>query len=248
MSHHRTVYVIDRDMDVRRSLSAHLGAIGAEAWPFASGTEFLAMLDHLVPACVLLDLDMADSTGLDLLRELATRRPDWPVVTMSARDQVALAVEAMKIGALDFLAKPVASPVLAAALAPAWLALERSVEESEVRRSAQERVSRLTAREIDISISLLGGRSNKTVAHELGISVRTVEMHRAHVMAKLGVRNLAEAAVLASQAGLLANASPPDSDRSPGQPVPFRRPAAPSWDPEIPSRFLRRRVGSRGAG
>jgi two-component system response regulator FixJ len=205
MSHQRTVYVIDRDLDTRRSLSVHLGMIGAEAWPFASGSELLAMIDHLVPACILLDVDADDPPGLELLAELVERRPDWPVIGLSACEEVGFAVEAMKLGALDFLCKPVGPAALAAALAPAWQILQASVQESEVRRSAQERVARLTAREIDISISLLGGWPNKTVAHELGISVRTVEMHRAHIMAKLGVRNLAEAAVLATQAGLLTN-------------------------------------------
>ena len=137
------------------------------------------------------------SSGTRLLSQAAS-----PVVALSARREVALAVETMKLGALDFLEKPVSAPALAAALAPAWKALEISVEESEARRSAQERVARLTAREVDISMALLGGWPNKTVAHEFGISVRTVEMHRAHIMAKLGVRSLAEVALLATQAGL----------------------------------------------
>ena len=150
MSHHRTVYVIDRDLEARRSLAAHLGMIGAEAWPFAGGAELLAILDHLTPACVLLDVDGSDPHGLDVLRELRDRRPDWPVVALSARDEVGLAVEAMKLGALDYLVKPVGAAALASALTPAWGNLQRSIEESEVRRCAQERVARLTAREVDI--------------------------------------------------------------------------------------------------
>ena len=108
----------------------------------------------------------------------------------------------MKLGALDFLEKPVDSAKLAAALLPAWNALEASLEQGEARRIAQNRLARLTARELDISLALFGGRSNKTVAHELGISVRTVEMHRAHIMAKLGVKSIAEAAVMATHAGV----------------------------------------------
>ena len=241
MSHHRTVYVIDRDLEARRSLAAQLGMIGVEAWPFAGGAELLAILDHLAPACVLLDVDGSEPHGLDLLRELRDRRPDWPVVAVSARDEVGLAVEAMKLGALDYLVKPVGAGALAAALTPAWGALQRSIEESEVRRCAQERVARLTAREVDISLALLGGRPNKTVAHELGISVRTVEMHRAHIMAKLGVRSLAEAAVLATQAGLTANREPPDPEQQPSLPltVPRRTPAAASG--AVPQ-FLPRRL------
>src|ERR1044071_1312287 len=126
MSHQRTVYVIDRDLDTRRSLSVHLGMIGAEAWPFASGAELLAILDHLLPACVLLDLDARDPPGLQLLAELAERRPDWPVIGISACEDVAFAVEAMKIGALDFLCKPIGPAALASALAPAWQILQAS--------------------------------------------------------------------------------------------------------------------------
>jgi two-component system response regulator FixJ len=202
MSHRRTVYVVERDLVSRRSLNSHLVQIGAEPWPFAGGDEFLGMLDHLMPACVLLDMELEAPDGIAVLVELRRRQPDWPVVALSDRGDLPLAVEAMKLGALDFLEKPLAAARLAAALAPAWIALERSVEAGEARRIAQERLTRLTARELDISIALFSGRSNKGVAHELGISVRTVEMHRAHIMSKLGVKSLAEAAVLATQAGL----------------------------------------------
>jgi two-component system response regulator FixJ len=202
MSHRRTVYVVERDLASRRMLNSHLVQMGAEPWPFAGGDEFLGMLDHLMPACILLDMDVESPGGIDVLAELRRRQPDWPVVALSARGEVPLAVDAMKLGALDFLEKPIAGARLAAALAPAWIALEHSVEAGEARRIAQERLARLTARELDIAVALFSGRSNKAVAHDLGISVRTVEMHRAHTMAKLGVRSLAEAAVLATQGGL----------------------------------------------
>jgi two-component system response regulator FixJ len=241
MSHHRTVYVIDRDLETRRSLAVHLGMIGAEAWPFVGGAELLAILDHLMPACVLLEMDGSDPHGLDVLRELGERRPGWPVVAVSARDDLSLAVEAMKLGALDFLVKPVGAAAITAALAPAWAALQRSIEDSEVRRLAQERVARLTAREVDISLALLGGRPNKTVAHELGISVRTVEMHRAHIMAKLGVRSLAEAAVLATHAGLSANRAPTDPDQQPCLPLTMPRRVHAAASAPAP-RFLPRRL------
>jgi two-component system response regulator FixJ len=243
MSHHRTVYVIDGDLATRRSLTAHLAATGAEAWPFASGGELLEILDHLMPACVLLDLDLTYPSGMEILAKIVERKPGWPIVALSARDEVALAVEAMKLGALDFLAKPIGATALAAALIPAWRALEASVKESEARRAAQERVGRLTAREIDISMALLGGRPNKTVAYEFGISVRTVEMHRAHILAKLGVKNLAEAAVLATQAGLVPVHGPPRTGSIPastGRPGATRFTASPACLPA-------RRLSSRSA-
>ncbi|HYE27488.1 MAG TPA: LuxR C-terminal-related transcriptional regulator [Allosphingosinicella sp.] len=200
MSHQRTVYVVEGDVEIRRSLVINLASVGAEAWPFGGGGEFLEIVGHLMPGCVLLDMDSTD--GLEVLAALVQRETGWPVLAMSARSDVPLAVEAMKLGALDFLQKPVDAATLAGALLPAWNALEASLEKGEARRTAQERLARLTARELDISLSLFSGRSNKAVAHELGISVRTVEMHRAHVMAKLGVRSIAEAAVMATHAGL----------------------------------------------
>lgn len=213
MSHQRTVYVIDRDLGSRRSSTSHLARLGAEAWPFSSAAEFLEIVDHLVPACILLDVDDDDERGLGVLTLLAERDAGWPVIGLSARSDVSLAVQAMKLGALDFLEKPVAFEALATALVPAWEMLQQSLATSETLRAAQEQVARLTPREIDIALALLGGQANKGVAHALGISVRTVEMHRAHIMAKLGVRSLAEAALIATRAGLL--------------PSPWRAPAPP---------------------
>jgi two-component system response regulator FixJ len=200
MSHQRTVYVVETDVEIRRSVVINLASIGAEAWPFGGGGEFLEIFGHLMPGCVLLDMDAPD--GLDVLAALVRRETGWPILAMSGRPDVSLAVEVMKLGALDFLEKPVDSAKLAAALLPAWTALEASLEQSEARRIAQDRLARLTARELDISLALFGGRSNKAVAHDFGISVRTVEMHRAHIMAKLGVKSIAEAAVMATHAGL----------------------------------------------
>lgn len=207
MAHQRTVYVVDNDLETRRSLTINLASIGAEAWPFGGGGEFLEILGHLMPGCVLLDMDSDD--GLDILAALVGRETGWPILAMSAHPKVSVAVQAMKLGALDFLEKPIDAARLAAALLPAWNALEASLERGEARRIAQDRLARLTARELDISLALFGGRSNKAVAHELGISVRTVEMHRAHIMAKLGVKSVAEAAVMATHAGLPIAQRPP---------------------------------------
>ena len=245
MSHQRTVYVIDHDLEVRRSLTSHVAAMGAEAWPFHSGVEFLEIVDHLMPACILLDLDMPGHSGLELLRSLALRQSGWPVVAMSRREDVTLAVGAMKLGAIDFLLKPADGAALSAALLPAFAALEKSLEQNEARRAAQDRVSRLTPRVVDIALALLAGRPNTAVAHEFGISVRTVEMHRAHIMAKLGVKSLAEAAVLATQAGLLLGGAPRPERRHESallKPVPRMAPAA------APVPFIARRVAVRSVG
>jgi two-component system response regulator FixJ len=234
MSHQRTVYVIDPDLDSRRSTTRHLASIGAEAWPFSSGAEFLEILDHLMPACILLDMNVEQPSGLELLRLFATRASPWPVIALSGRPEVAVAVAAMKLGAQDYLEKPVGPGALSVALIPAWSALERSIEAARTRRAAQERVSRLTPRETDIALALLRGRPNKGVAHDLGISVRTVEMHRAHIMAKLGVKSLAEAAVIAGQAAMLV--PPGDAIREMSCNPPSLHPALPARRSDEPLR------------
>lgn len=224
MSHQRTVYVIDGNIASRRALTMDLAKVGAEAWPFGSGAEFVEISAHLMPGIILLEIE--GSEGLSVLEALVARQTGWPILAMSADAPVSLAVAAMKLGALDFLERPLQAAVLAAALVPAWQVLETSVKIGEARRQAQERLGRLTARELDISAALFAGHSNKTVAHELGISVRTVEMHRAHIMAKLGVRSIAEAAVMATQAGLPAYASSKSAPARPGNVVGFSKPGA----------------------
>ncbi|HEX8578860.1 MAG TPA: LuxR C-terminal-related transcriptional regulator [Allosphingosinicella sp.] len=231
MSHQRTVYLIDGQVESRRSMTRTLAAIGAEAWPFGSGAEFLEIFGHLMPACILVDMDIEQPSGLDVLRLVAARQLPWPVIALSAKPNVEVAVEAMKLGARDYLARPVRPAALAAALNAAWPALEQSVRAAEVRAAAQEKVARLTPRELDIAVALLGGQGNKGVAHDLGISVRTVEMHRAHVMTKLGVKSLAEAAVIATQAGLLGaprptGATPPRLALPPVRALPLRATAS----------------------
>ena len=217
MSHQRRVYVVGRDSELRRLLTHEVMAAGAEAWPFPSGEDFLAILEHIEPACILLDMDDVDIPGLEILGELAMRGIEWPIVAISARAELQLAIEAMKRGALDFLRLPLGSEQLALALEPAWKRLERVVEAGELRRTAEERLARLTAREMDVLLALLGGLSNKAIAHEFGISVRTVEMHRAHIMAKLEVKSLAEAALLATQSGIeFATPSAPPGKGRPG--------------------------------
>jgi two-component system response regulator FixJ len=196
------VYLIDDDAATRRSLSARLADLGIEAWPFASGGEFVAMIGHLRPSCVILDMEMPHMNGLEVLAELVRQDVDWPVVALSSRGELAVAIDAMKLGAVDFLQKPLQMELIEEALALAFESLERTMETSLARQQAQERVSRLTPREVDIGLALLRGMANKSAAHELGISVRTVEMHRAHILEKLSVKSLAEAAVLMTQAGL----------------------------------------------
>jgi FixJ family two-component response regulator len=96
MSHQRTVYVVDNDLEMRRSLTINLASIGAEAWPFGGGGEFLEILGHLMPGCVLLDMDAGD--GVEILAALVQRETGWPILAMSAAPKVQVAVAAMKLG------------------------------------------------------------------------------------------------------------------------------------------------------
>jgi two-component system response regulator FixJ len=247
------VYLIDDDAATRRSLSAQLAELGIEAWPFAGGAEFVAMLGHLRPSCVILDMEMPHVGGLEVLAELVRLDVDWPVIALSSRGELAVAIDAMKLGAVDFLQKPLERELLESALELAFDSLERTLETSLARQEAQERVSRLTPREVDIGLALLRGMANKSAAHELGISVRTVEMHRAHILEKLSVRSLAEAAVLMTQAGLTF-AQPEDSSyrkrfalrfclaRKAAPPVPLSRAGGAFRTPEGGSRRDTRRL------
>src|SRR5205085_5310211 len=168
MSHQRTVYVIDDDTDARRVLTAQLATMGVEAWPFSDGRDFLAMASHVAPGCILLTLEMPDCPGLDVMAALDSREIEWPVICLSAARDLAVAVEAMKRGAVDFLEKPLPTETLTIALGLAAAALDQRLQAGEARRAAQERLSRLTPREEDVALALLGGQSNKLVAPQVG--------------------------------------------------------------------------------
>lgn len=207
MSHQSTVYLVDDDAGDRHHIAFRLGAAGYEAWPFASAQAFLDAAARLKPEIILLSADLQPTGGVRLIGDLLDRDLDWPVVAMSKCGDVETAVEVMKLGALDFLCKPLDEDKLRTSLGHAAMALETRVSAAETRRLAQARVGGLTAREIDISLALLSGRPNKVVAHQLGISVRTVEAHRANIMLKLGVRSVAEVYMLLTQAGLTTTRS-----------------------------------------
>lgn len=201
MSEGAFLYLVDGDRDSRRELASQLAERGLETWPFDTAAGFLQMLDKLRPACVLLDIRIDGGRGPELVAALGERGKAWPVIALDSEPDVATAVAAMRAGAVDFLGKPVDHGLLERALATAWAGLREDLQTLGDREDALARLARLTRREQDVAAALLAGFSNKRAAHLLGISVRTVEMHRAHMIAKLGVRNLPEAAVLLARAG-----------------------------------------------
>jgi two-component system response regulator FixJ len=198
----RTVYVVDDDRDVRLMISYMLSDAELNSHPFASGSDFLAALPDLKPGCILLDVRMPDMDGLAVMAELAGRGTDWPVIFMTGHGEVPIAVEAMKLGAIDFLQKPFSEEALLGSFQRGFAMLEEKSEATARRTAARARADQLTAREKEVLQGLLGGLSNKLIADRLGISLRTVEMHRGNMMDRLGVDNLAEALTLAMEAGL----------------------------------------------
>jgi len=196
------VHVVDDDRDVRRSISFMLPTADLQARPFSSGIDFLEQLDTLPPGCILLDIRMPDLDGFQVMEALAERGIAWPVIVMTGHGDVPVAVRAMKLGAVDFLEKPFEEPVLLAALERAFVLLEDRGVKADRRRSAEERIAMLTGREHQVLRGLMAGLPNKLLARRLGISLRTVEMHRANMMERLKAGSLAEALTLAVQAEL----------------------------------------------
>lgn len=196
------VYVVDDDREVRRSLSFMLATAELNSRPFASGIDFLEALDGLKPGCILLDIRMPEVDGFHVMAELARRRVEWPVIVMTGHGEVSVAVRAMKLGAVDFIEKPFEEAILLSSLERAFTLLKDRGETAERKQAAEGKVSSLTTREREVLQGLMAGLPNKLLARHLGISLRTVEMHRANMMDRLGVGSLAEALTLAVQAGV----------------------------------------------
>jgi two-component system response regulator FixJ len=186
-------YIVDDDSDLRASIAFMLEHAGRRTRPFASGRDFLDSLEHLEPGCVILDVRMADVDGVTVLRDMARRDISWPVIIMTGHGQVALAVQMMKLGAMEFLEKPFEPELLEACLDRADVLLEQEAAATERIRDAKSRIESLTDRERDVLRGLIDGLPNKLIAHRFGISMRTVEMHRANLMNSLGVKSLAHA-------------------------------------------------------
>ncbi|HVI87151.1 MAG TPA: response regulator [Dongiaceae bacterium] len=187
-----TVYIVDDEEAVRDSLSILLEMHGFQVQSFRSGMDFLAAAKSAAPGCVLCDLQMPEVDGLRLLAEMAAAGVKLPVVMMTGFGQVASAVQAMKSGALDFLEKPLSEEQLLSCLERAKASLALLTVETARRSEASGRLSRLTPREKEIFDRLALGMQNKMVAQELDISPRTVELHRARIMEKLGATSLSD--------------------------------------------------------
>lgn len=197
-----TVYVIDDDTQIRRSLHYLLSTVGITIWPFATAADFLDSLATLEPAPILLDIRMPEMDGIQLMNMLLERGHGWPIIVMTAHGEIPIAVQAIKLGAIEFLEKPFEFEALDISLHAAFAQLSKIKAATVNRDSARHLFELLSARETDVVKFLLQGFPNKVTAHMLSLSVRTIEMHRANALAKLNVKSLAEVVRLSSDAKL----------------------------------------------
>lgn len=198
----RLIHLVDDEEAIRRSAGFLLKTSGFEVRTYASGVEFLKEARTAEPGCILLDVRMPEMDGLEVQRELNARGVSMPVVVLTGHGDVTIAVQAMKQGAVDFLEKPFEKELLLNALDMAYKRLEAAEEASTSEQQARVRLAALTPRELDVLRGLVRGHPNKTIAYDLNISPRTVEVHRANLMTKLDVRSLSEALRIAFAAGL----------------------------------------------
>ena len=198
------IFVVDDDAAMRRSLAYLFDSAGWKVEAFESARDFLQRYDGHAPGCLLLDVRMPLMSGLELQQELNNKSGhaiSLPVIFLSGHGDLAMAVQTMKAGACDFLEKPCKDQVLLDAVSRA---VARSVEESRNAASAntaQSALARLTAREREVALLMAEGKASKVIARELGISDKTVQVHRHNTMEKLGLHSAAEVARLLMAGG-----------------------------------------------
>ncbi|HJV43546.1 response regulator transcription factor [Caulobacter sp.] len=203
MTDKRRIHIVDDDDAVRRSASFMLKTCGYAVSTYASGVEFLHQAKAAEPGCVMLDVRMPGMDGLEVLAAMVERGVAMPVVVLTGHGDISLAVRAMKGGAVDFLEKPFEKTHALQAIDAAFDRLADLEGRATRAKDAEAAVAGLTAREQDVLRGMASGLPNKSIAFDLGISPRTVEVHRANLMAKLQVKSLSEALRIAFAAGLL---------------------------------------------
>jgi two-component system, LuxR family, response regulator FixJ len=202
MHRDQCVYIVDDDEAVRDSLSLLLESKGYPIKSFVSAPEFLAAAPSLPVGCLIVDIRMPEMDGLELQQHLTDRSLDFPLIVITGHGDVPLAVRAMKAGAVDFIEKPFASETILSSLEAALSRLATPSEEDPAKAAATAKLALLSSRELQVLQGLLGGLPNKSIAYDLGISPRTVEIHRARLMDKTGARSLSELIRLALAAGV----------------------------------------------
>jgi FixJ family two-component response regulator len=209
-----TVYVVDDDPAMRSSLRWLIESVGLAVCTCASAREFLATYRDAGPGCLVLDVRMPGMSGLDLQTELSRQHIEIPILIITGYAEVPLAVRAMKAGAFDFIEKPFSDQTLLDRIRAAVALDEVTRRRRSAREQVRARMRLLTQRERDVLERVISGKSNKVIAAELNLSMKTVEVHRAHVMEKLQATSLADLIRLV----LLAEGNDPDD--AAGSPAP----------------------------
>jgi len=207
MAADRVVHVVDDDEAVRRSLAFLLRSEEFSVHEYESASQLLEGVEDGIPGCIVTDARMPDIDGLEFLRRLKVRGQSVPVILMTGNADLPMAIWAMKAGAVDFIEKPFDDERILGAVQEAMRGLEQRKHRNARVSDARTRIAELSEREREIMDGLVAGKPNKVIAGDLDISPRTVEIHRARVMAKVGVRSLPELVRLA----LLAAENPEEA-------------------------------------
>ena len=202
MTGKQILYLVDDDEAIRHSASFMLRHEGFVVKTYEHGVAFLEQLDSKARGCVLLDLRMPHMDGLAVQQKLTENGFDLPVIILTGHGDVPIAVQAMKAGAVDFVQKPYEKQTLLKAIESAFEQMDEDVSHSGRAREAKARLAALTAREREVLERLVQGLTNKAIAEDLGISPRTIEIHRANLMTKLEADSLSSALRIAFFAGL----------------------------------------------
>ena len=197
------VFLVDDDDSVRRGLGRLIKSGGYEVQTFVSARRFLDSGDFKKgPACLVLDVRMPGLNGLDLQRELQAAHAILPIIFITGHGDIPTTVSAMKAGAVDFLPKPVKDVVLLRAIEQALARAVRDRAERDALEAQSQRLNTLTPREREVMALVVSGLLNKQIAFELGTVEKTIKVHRARVMQKMGVNSLAELVRLAERSGI----------------------------------------------
>lgn len=195
-----TVFIVDDDDAVRDSLEDLVDSVGLKAEIFASAQEFLAAYDPLRAGCLVLDIRMPGMSGLELQEKLGERQAVLPIIFITGHGDIPMAVEAMRRGAVDFIQKPFRDQDLLDRINSALAQGVGRREDMEEQRAIEERIHSLTRRERQVMEMVVEGKANKVIAIDLGLSQRTVEVHRANVMEKMRTKTLADLVRMVSRA------------------------------------------------
>ena len=197
------VHVIDDDEAVRQSTAFLLRTANIQVETYETATEFLDALHRVKPGCVVTDVRMPGMSGIEMLQRLQSLKFPMPVIVITGHGDVPLAVEAMKAGAMDFIEKPFDDEVLLGAVRAALNAQATDTERRALTATINSRVASLSNREHEVLEGLVAGHPNKTIAYDLGITPRTVEIYRANVMTKMEAASLSDLVRMALLAGIL---------------------------------------------